>query len=85
MGITIGRGKIFLGTESLRCPKCGRVNHVEIHSDLPEKDYLTCRFCGYKAIVNLVPILDKYGIPHGASKIEKREVGEYLQKEVGKI
>ena len=85
MGLVIGRGRIFLGTEALRCPRCGMINNVWIHTDLPERDYLSCAFCGYRAMLNFAPILDKYGVPHGASKAEKREITEYLRSEVGKI
>ena len=85
MGPTIGRGRIFLGIEALRCPRCGKVNRVEIHSDLPERDYLSCAFCGYRAMLYLAPIMDKYGVPRGASKAEKREITQYLRSEVGKI
>ncbi|MCD6476168.1 MAG: hypothetical protein J7K85_07925 [Anaerolineaceae bacterium] len=85
MGHVIGRGRIFLGIEDLQCPRCGGVNHVKIHSDLPERDYLSCTFCGYRAMLNFAPIMDKYGVPRGASKAEKREITQYLRSEVGKI
>lgn len=78
-------GRIFLGIEKLRCPRCGQVNNVEIHSDLPERDYLSCGFCGYRAILNFAPIMDKYGVPRGTSKIEKREISQYLRSEISKI
>ena len=85
MGPVVGRGRIFLGIEALRCPRCGKVNRVEIHSDLPGRDYLSCAFCGYRAMLNFAPIMDKYGVPRGASKAERREMPQYLQSEVGKI
>jgi hypothetical protein len=39
----IGTGKILLGVETLRCPLCGWPNKIEIHSDLPAKDWLTTK------------------------------------------
>jgi len=78
-------GRIILGIERLRCPRCGRMNVVAVHSDLPERDWMTCRFCGYKAIINYVPILEKYGLPHGLSRPERRQFGRHLKKEIAKI
>jgi len=78
-------GRIIIGIERLKCPRCKRTNVFEIRSDLPERGWRECGACGYRAIMNFVPILDKYGIPHGASRIEKREIGEYLQRETAKI
>jgi len=78
-------GKIILGIEHLRCPRCGRMNAVAVHSDLPARDWMTCRFCSYRAIINFIPILDKYGLPHGLSRPERRQFGRHLKKEIAKI
>ena len=78
-------GKIILGLEQLRCPRCRRFNTVEVHSDLPERDWLTCDFCGYKALLNFNPILDKYGLPLGLSREEKRDIGRHLKQNISKI
>lgn len=79
------QGKIFLGIEILRCPKCRVLNKIKIFSDLPEKDWLICAFCGYKAIFNFSPILDKYGLPHGLNLQEKRQIARHLKKNIDKI
>lgn len=78
-------GRIIIGTERIRCPKCGRINIFDIHTDLPERDRRACGACGYSAVINFIPILDKYGIPHGASLQEKRDMTKYLRKETNKI
>lgn len=78
-------GKIYLGTEILRCPRCKGQNRVEVHSDLPEQNWLICVACGYKAIIDFIPILDKYGLPHGLSKPEKRQIGRHLKQNLKKI
>jgi phage FluMu protein Com len=75
-------GKIILGIEHLRCPRCRRMNAVEIHSDLPARDWMTCRWCGYKAIVNYEPILDKYCTSTKLSRAERRNTSAWLQKEL---
>jgi len=77
--------KIILGIEHLRCPRCGRINAVEIHSDLSKRDWLICRFCGYRAVINFAPILDKYGLSHAMSRPERRDFGKHLQKDLTKI
>ena len=78
-------GKIFLGIETLYCPNCRYPNMIEVHSDLPDRERLRCIRCGYSALVNFVPILDKYGLPHGLSRAEKRDIGCNLKKESNKI
>jgi len=78
-------GRIILAMERLRCPRCQQMNIVEIHSDLPARDWLICQYCGYKAILNFAPILDKYGLPHGLSRPEKRDFGKHLKKDLIKI
>ncbi len=78
-------GRIIIGVERIRCPRCGRINAFDIHSDLPELDRRACGACGYSAVINFAPILDKYGIPRGASRQEKRDLTRYLQKETTKI
>ena len=78
-------GKIILGVETLRCPRCGRPNQVEVHSDLPDRDYLSCRFCGYRAKISFAPILDKFGLPHGLSQDEKWGMSRYIKTEIDKI
>ena len=81
----LATGKFYLGTEILRCPRCKGQNKVEIHSDLPEMDWLICIFCGYKAIINFIPILDKYGLPHGLSRPENRQIGRHVKQNLQKI
>jgi DNA-directed RNA polymerase subunit RPC12/RpoP len=76
---------VVLGIEILKCPRCSGPNHIEIHSDLPEQDYLTCKYCGYKALLNYIPILDKYGLPHGLSQEEKRQIGQHLQTNIDRL
>ncbi len=78
-------GKIHLGIETLRCPQCRFPNRVEIHSDLPGQDWLTCARCGYRALLNLRPILSKYGLLAGMSVEEKRDFGHHLQADINKI
>lgn len=78
-------GKIIIGMEKIRCPRCRAINELEIHSDLPKKDYHKCRACGYRAIINFAPILEKYGILSGMSKPEIRETARFLRAEVDKI
>jgi len=79
------QGKIFLGIEILQCPQCRRPNEIEIFSDLPERDWLICKFCGYKAILNFSSILDRYGLPHGLNRNEKRQIARHIKKNIDKI
>jgi DNA-directed RNA polymerase subunit RPC12/RpoP len=85
VGIAVGRGRIFLGREHLRCPRCKRQVSVDVHSDVPDQDWLTCQSCGYKALLNFRPLIDKYGVPPDSSIPERRDTGDYLQREVAKI
>jgi len=78
-------GKIIIGMEKIRCPRCRAANELEIHSDLPEKDYCKCCACGYRAIINFAPILEKYGILRGMSRPESRETARFLRAEINKI
>ena len=78
-------GKIHLGIETLRCPQCRFPNRIAIDSDLPLEDWLVCANCGYKAILNLSPILAKYGLPIGLSRDEKRDFSQHLQADLKKI
>ena len=78
-------GKIHLGIETLRCPQCRFPNRVAIDSDLPAADYLTCARCGHRALLNLRPILQKYGLPEGLSREEKRDFSQHLQRDINKI
>lgn len=77
--------KIILGIEKLRCPQCGAINLVEIHSDMPEQDNLVCGSCGYKALLDCKPLLDKYGLPHGLSRPEKRQTAKHLKQNIIKM
>jgi len=79
------QGSVLLGEETLGCPRCKYPNRIQINSDLPEKDYLTCRKCGYRAMINFTPILDKYGLPDGLSRAEKRQLGRHLKDVISKI
>jgi hypothetical protein len=81
----IGTGKILLGVETLHCPLCGWPNKIEIHSDLPAKDWLTCKKCGYRALLDYGPILKKYGLPQGLSRAERRTFGQHLKRDIAKI
>lgn len=85
MPIHYNRARLKLGTEMLRCPRCRRPVPVEIHTDLPEQDWLVCPHCDYKSELNFVPILDKYGLPHGLSRPEKRQFAEHLQRNIAKL
>lgn len=85
MGVAVGRGRIYLGTETLRCPRCRRQVRVGIHSDMPDRGRLVCPWCGYRALLNFRPILDRYGVPPDASRQERREIGDHLQREAAKI
>lgn len=78
-------GKIHLGVETLCCPQCKFPNKVAIDSDQPAEDWLTCAKCGYAAILNLAPILEKYGLPAGLSTEEKRDFSLHLQEDLKKI
>jgi DNA-directed RNA polymerase subunit RPC12/RpoP len=78
-------GKIHLGIETLRCPRCKFPNRVEITSDLPSEDWLTCAGCGYKALLDIRPILKKYGLPQGLSIEEKRDFSNHLQRDLKKM
>lgn len=78
-------GKIHLGIETLRCPRCRFPNKVEITSDLPAEDWLTCAGCGYRALLDITPILRKYGLPAGLSIEEKRDFSKHLQADLNKI
>lgn len=81
----IKTGKIHLGIETLRCPQCRFPNKVEITSDLPAEDWLTCAGCGYKALLDIRPILKKYGLPAGMSTEEKRDFSKHLQADLKKL
>lgn len=81
----IKTGKIHLGIETLRCPQCRFPNKVEIDSDLPAEDWLTCAGCGYKALLDCRPILKKYGLPAGFSIEEKRDFSKHLQADLKKM
>ena len=78
-------GKIILGIEKLRCPQCGTINLVDIHSDMPDQDNLICGSCGYKALLNCKPLLDKYGLPHGLSTGEKRQITKHLKNNISQM
>ncbi|MCX5825387.1 MAG: hypothetical protein NTY86_18315 [Deltaproteobacteria bacterium] len=78
-------GKIHLGIETLRCPRCKFLNKVEITSDLPVEDWLTCAQCHYKALLDIRPILQKYGLPQGLSVEEKRDFSNHLQRDLKKM
>ena len=78
-------GKIHLGIETLRCPQCRCPNRVAIDSDLPAEDWLICAGCGYRVLLDLRPILKKYGLPAGLSREEKRDFGQHLQHDISKI
>lgn len=81
----INRAGLRLGTEIFKCPKCLGPVPIEIHTDLPEQDWLSCPTCGYRALVNTIPILDKYGLPHGLSLPEKRQLADHLQRNIAKM
>lgn len=81
----INMGKILLGTEAVQCPRCGRVNLLEITSDIPIEDFLTCGECGFRDVMDFAPILRKYGLYQGMSKTEKRDFGKHLQQDIAKI
>lgn len=81
----IGKGKILLGREVLVCPQCNRLNVVEIYSDIPEQDYLECKFCSHRDVFDSAPLLKKYGLQPSMSLLEKREMSHYLQMEASKI
>lgn len=81
----IDAGKIILGIEILRCPQCNIQTHVEIHSDMPAHDWLACRGCGYRAILDYAPFLVKYGLPGGMSRPERRSFGRHLKRDIAKI
>jgi len=78
-------GTIHLGSETLRCPRCRYPNRVEITSDLPAEDWLTCVGCGYKARLDIRPIMRKYGLPQGLSIEEKRDFSNHLQRDLKKM
>lgn len=84
MSAIISRSKLRLGIETFNCPRCRKPVSIEIHTDLPDQDWLACP-CGYRARVNFIPILDKYGLPHGLSRPEKRQLAEHLQRNIAKI
>jgi len=83
--IVIQPGKILLGIETLKCPVCRTENRIEVHSDLPAQDMLTCRGCSYSAILNYGPILKKYGLQPEMSRPERRDFGKHLQSDIAKI
>lgn len=85
MGGIISRARMRLGTETLRCPRCRKPVSIEIHTDLPDRDWLSCSGCDYRAVIDFIPILDKYGLPHGLSRPEKRQFAEHLQKNIAKL
>lgn len=78
-------GKIHLGLETLCCPQCRYPNRVAIDSDQPAEDWLTCAGCGYRALLDVRPILRKYGLPVGLSTEEKRDFSHHLQQDISKI
>ena len=78
-------GTIHLGIETLCCPQCRYPNKVEITSDLPAEDWLTCAGCGYKALLDIRPLLQKYGLPQGLSIPEKRDFSRDLQADLKKL
>jgi DNA-directed RNA polymerase subunit RPC12/RpoP len=78
-------GRIILGMEKIRCPRCRRVNLVEIHSDLPEKGWLRCAYCGNKGLIYYGPLLEKYGVSSAMSRPERRDFGNHLQKDIAKL
>jgi hypothetical protein len=81
----IKTGTVHLGVETLRCPQCRFPNQIEITSDLPPEDWLTCAGCGYRALLDIRPILRKYGLPLGLSIEEKRDFSRHLQADIKKI
>lgn len=82
---SLGSKKLLLGIEKLICPRCGRVNLMEIHTDLPQSEWLTCEFCGYKAVLDFSPILDKYGLVESMNRSEKRCFAKHLRKNLEKL
>jgi len=81
----IDAGKIVLGIEVLRCPRCQTPNRVLIHSDLPVEEYIECGACKYRARLDFRQLLKKYGLPQGLSKSERRTLSRHLQTNVSKI
>ncbi|MBW2673202.1 MAG: hypothetical protein JRD89_07280 [Deltaproteobacteria bacterium] len=85
MPAIINRARLYLGIEVLRCPRCKAAVSVPVHTDLPERVYLSCAGCNYRAMLNTAPILDKYGIPAGLSRAERRQTARHLQDNITKI
>jgi DNA-directed RNA polymerase subunit RPC12/RpoP len=81
MGTMIKSGKIFLGIEHLRCPRCGAIVRIPIHSDCPERAYVQCKGCGFKDVMDFTPILKKYGLRTEMSSTEKTETARWLSHE----
>ena len=78
--------RTLVTVEKLRCPRCRTVNQVPVWSDAPLQDWATCDGCGYKAVLNFGPLLDKFCIPPvGLSNNEKAELARGIQREVGKL
>ena len=76
---------IYLGTEYLTCPKCGLAVRVHVMHDMPALDYLECPGCNYRAVLDMTPILDKYGLPHGVSRQESADIARTLPDQVSAI
>jgi len=76
---------LLVGVETLSCPVCGRPNKIAVSLGMPERQWMTCAGCGYRGLLDLGPILAKYGLPAGLSRNEKIDFVRHLKKDVAKI
>jgi hypothetical protein len=81
MGTLIRDNRIFLGTEHLRCPRCRSIVRLPIHSDCPERAYVRCKFCEFRAVMDFAPVLKKYGLRTEMSQSEKTETARWIERE----
>jgi len=74
-------GKILLGIEYLRCQRCHAIVRVPIHSDCPERAYVQCKGCGFRDVMDFMPVLKKYGLRTEMSGPEKTDAARWLAHE----
>jgi ribosomal protein S27AE len=84
MGTLIQSGRILIGTEHLRCPRCGAIVRLPIHTDCPSRAYVQCSGCGFRDVMDFGPVLKKYGLRTEMSASEKTDTARWLSHEADK-
>lgn len=75
-------GDITIGIVDLHCPKCRAVNRYGLKASSPLRDWMVCSCCGYRGLLDVSPLFDRYSIPSGLSVPERVDTTQWLKREV---